>query len=147
MATRTGLILSLIVGAAVLAYQLTSRLSADAINVAVGVLCGIAASLPVALGLLIALTRQRETREDEYEHEADSYAEPPRRQGPAPHAPMSGYGSGYPPVIVVAPPQNQLPNPYAHLLPPGNLPPGSMHEPPISRDFKIIGGDDDTFDV
>jgi hypothetical protein len=48
----------------------------------------------------------------------------------------------------VTPPQNQLPNPYSNLLPPGTLPPGYMNEPPASRDFRIIGeDDDDTFDA
>jgi hypothetical protein len=102
---------------------------------------------------LLALTRRRNQEDEDYDDEPSVY---PERQSPyasSPRPSQPGYGQGYPqggypqggypPIIVVAPPQNQMPNPYGHLLPPG-----PMHEPPIARDFKIIGGeDDDTFDA
>ncbi len=134
MSGRTGLLFGLVFCAVALAYAIGSRLSAEAINVLVGVLCGIAASVPVSLGLLIALTRKRDERAEEeepvsgYPERVDPY--PPR----AAQAP-------YPPVIVVAPPQGQLPNPYG-----GYLPPGNMHEPPVARDFRVIGEDEDDWD-
>lgn len=52
-----------LVGGLVLAgvvYQILARVPTDALNVALGVMCGIGASIPVSLGLLIALTRQRQ---------------------------------------------------------------------------------------
>ncbi len=133
MSRRTGLLAALILGAAALAYGIGTRLSTETINILVGVMCGIAASVPVSLGLLIALTREREAPTEE-EDEVSGYPErispyPPRASQPP-----------YPPVIVVAPPQSQLPGPYG-----GYLPPGNMREPPMTRDFKIIGDDEDDF--
>ncbi len=132
MSARTGFLAALILGAAALAYAVGTRLSSETINILVGVLCGIAASVPVSLGLLIALTRERKPPAEEdvvssYPDQLSPY--PPR----APQQP-------YPPVIVVAPPQSQLPGPYG-----GYLPPGNMREPPMTRDFKIIGDDEDDF--
>ena len=115
---------------AIVVYQLTSRLSDQAVDIAVGVLCGIGASIPVSLGLLVALTRQRARAE--VEETTTTYPTAPPRK-PSTQA--------YPPVIVVSPQPGQLPPGYNNYLPPGN-----MHEPPASRDFRIIG-DDDTLDA
>jgi hypothetical protein len=134
MSLRAGIVLIAGAVAVTLAYQITTRMSQEALQVALGVTCGIAASIPVSLGLLMALLRQREPRGEYDEPAPEPYAGPvyaPRY----PQAPT-------PPVIVITPNQNQ-PNPYANYLPPGN-----MLEPPASRDFKIIGGeDDDTLDA
>lgn len=59
MVWRTGTILACIVAAGVLAYQIGARLSDEAIMTIAGVICGIFASIPVSIGLLIALTRGR----------------------------------------------------------------------------------------
>lgn len=136
MNTKTGVVLVLMMFAATLAYYIGSRMSADAINVFVGVMCGIAASVPVSLGLLIALTRPRERVEEE-----------PRTD----LHPMPTYGAPrpqMPQVIVVAPPQaqygqNQFPfnynqgaSPYANFA-------TTYNENVIeSRDWRIIGDDE-----
>lgn len=58
MIWRTGIVLAFILAAGVLAYQLGSRVSDEAILTIVGVLCGIMASIPVSIFLLVALTRE-----------------------------------------------------------------------------------------
>ncbi len=88
MSGKTGFILALILGAVALAYVIGSRLSAEAINILVGVLCGIAASVPVSLGLLIALTRRRDQA---VEPEAESSSYPERVDPYPPRAPQSPY--------------------------------------------------------
>jgi hypothetical protein len=140
MSAKTGLLLALICLGAALVFTVTSRMSEQAINVVVGLMCGVAASIPVSVGLLIALTRKRDAPVDS-EEESD-YPEPvypyPSR---SPRQP-------YPPVIVITPQQNQLPGPYAGLLPPGTFPPTySLNEPPMTRDFRVIGEDDDSLDA
>jgi hypothetical protein len=82
---KTGTTLGLISFGIAFAYYASNRLSTDALNLAVGVLCGIAASVPVSLGLLVALSRQRNpTDEDplpEYAHPTFAYGAA-RRQMP-----------------------------------------------------------------
>lgn len=130
MSAKTGGMIALILCAAVLAYVIGTRLSDEAINIIVGAICGIAATVPVSLGLLLALTRRR--AEPEEPEESRSYPEPIHTYAPR-HAPQN-----YPPVIVVASPQSQFPAPPARSLPSGN-----MYEMPAARDFKIIGDYDD----
>jgi hypothetical protein len=141
MSARTGLLLVLMISGAVLIYTVTARLSEQTIDVVVGLLCGVVASVPVSVGLLIALTRRHRDRIVEEEEAGGD---------PEPVAPYAGYQSRhpYPPVIVITPQQGQLPGPYAGLLPPGAMPFGyDMNEPPTARDFKIIGEDDDDVDA
>jgi hypothetical protein len=93
-----------------------TRMSSDAIAVLVGVVAGVAASIPTAL-LLMAVTRQRE---EEY---WEPYEEPYRAS---------------PPVIVVTPggttqPVPGYPAPYSYQGPP----PGS------GRQFRVMGYDDE----
>ena len=98
-----------LVGGLVLAtvvYQILARVPSDALNVALGVMCGIAASIPVSLGLLIALTRQREhanvTEVYDPEPEPARFVEQPMPlRIPQPSAPQ-------PQIIVIAPPQGQF---------------------------------------
>ena len=76
----------------------------------VGVLCGIVATIPITVGLLIALTRERAR----YLPDDDEYIDP----APAP-APYNVYRPAAPPqppqmpqqpqIIVVSPPQSRLP--------------------------------------
>lgn len=141
MSAKTGLLLALICCGAALVFTVTSRMSEEAINVVVGLICGVAASIPVSVGLLIALTRSREVP-DAAEDDGRDYPEPfypyPTR---SPRQP-------YPPVIVVTPQQSQLPAAFGGLLPPGAFPAGlSMNEPPLTRDFRLIGEDDDSLDA
>lgn len=144
MTWRIGIVLAFVVAAAVMAYQIGSRLSDEAIMTIVGVVCGIAASIPVSLGLLIALTRERVT------YASEEYVEPE----PAP-APYNIYRPAtpqhqmqQPQIIVVAPPQPTLTalgvpqnfSPYGNYLssPQMNALPAPMQE----RNFKIVGEDD-----
>ncbi len=132
MTSRTGFILALILCAAAFLYSIGSRLTDQAVNMIVGVLCGIAASIPVSVGLLVALTRRRAADEEDQEV-IETYPAHYPNVSPRPAQPA------YPPVIVVAPPQSPFPNSYSPMLPPGY----NMNEPPISRDFRIIGEDDE----
>ncbi len=140
MNVKTGAVLVLMAFAVTLAYSAGTRMSTEAINVAVGVVCGIVASVPVSLGLLIALTRQRERAAE---------PEPEPREGlyPAP-----SYGSPRPQtpqIIVVAPPQSQYSNgqptygyPYANPASGTNYPPTYNEEVIEGRDWRIIGDDE-----
>ncbi len=143
---KTGTGLAIVAFGVTLAYYVSSRLSTDALNMAVGVLCGMAASVPVSLGLLLAVLRQRGRDVDEDEAEAkDEFRDllPSGRQARA----MPGQPQA-PQIIVIAPPQGQYSAgqvPYAY--PPnmaGYAPYGSsMSEEVIDgRDWRIIGDDE-----
>lgn len=148
--TSTFLIGGLVLAAIV--YQILARVPSDALNVALGVLCGIGASIPVSLGLLIALTRRRQP-EDRGEW-ADPDSEPVRHiQQPVQRLPQPALPfqqTQQPQIIVVAPPQG----PYA----PGQYPQGipfptqwlNQQQYPFmqehagaidARDWRIIGED------
>jgi|GEM_PF-5845701 len=64
MLWRTGVILAFIIASIVLAIQIGERLSDAAMQTIAGVLCGIGASIPVSIGLLLALTRERKPGPD-----------------------------------------------------------------------------------
>ncbi len=104
--------------AVTLAVVVGTRLSSDAIAVLVGVVAGVAASIPTAL-LLIVVTRRRKEEDDD-----ETYYQDRRRDGP--------------PVIVVAPgsaPQTlpeYMGNYQAQLAPPTDR-----------RHFRVMGYDDD----
>ncbi len=138
MMWRTGIVLAVIIAAAVLAYQIGARLSDDAIMTIVGVACGIGASIPVSIGLLIALTRERSvSAAAEYEEPEPAPYQVYRSPMPPQAAPQS------PQIIVVAPPQQPLAQnftPYGNYLqPPLNT---ALPAPMQERTFKIIGEDD-----
>jgi hypothetical protein len=150
MRWRTGILLTCIVGAGVLAYQIGARLSDEAIMTIAGVSCGILASIPVSIGLLIALTRERAAylSNDDVESELEPAPAPynvyraPNPQPQFPHASPT-QAAQMPQIIVVAPPQQQLPS---HLLPYGNdstpqaVP--ALSAPMQERTFKIVGEED-----
>lgn len=138
MNAKTGILLALILAATVLTYQVSSRLSEQAMETIVGVSCGILAGIPVSLGLLVALLRRR-TRDD-YEDIEDVV---PSRYDEAPHAP-SPTRQPYPQVIVVAPPQNQMPGNFPNYSPPYSSPRDLLPAPEM-REFRIVG-EDDTLD-
>ncbi|HZQ09336.1 MAG TPA: hypothetical protein VFD70_22350 [Anaerolineae bacterium] len=106
MAKTGTLIVFSLIGAAIV-YQVVTRVSQDALNVALGVMCGIGASIPVSVGLMIAMTRQRQQAQAEYEWRDEeptpahllSDPMPQRIPQPAPQQPQ---------VIVIAPPQSQF---------------------------------------
>ncbi len=102
-----------------LAVIVGNRLSNEAIAVVVGAVCGISASIPVSVALVIAASRNW----GRIEKMPEQYA-PPR------------YPT-QPPVIVISPPQQQ-PSPYSGYGNQFYLPPGAP-EQGAPREFKIIG--------
>jgi hypothetical protein len=135
----------------VVAWRIDSRLSADAIGMALGVLFGVLAGLPVAL-LVLAANRRRDRREEE-----EAYGTPHGAQGRQRALPP-GYGypmPQQPPVIVLAghpgmmPQGNPNPNGYGQgygyeqpypqqqRMLPG--PQGMGQEMPQERRFKVVG--------
>jgi hypothetical protein len=116
---------------AALGVVIGTRLSSDAIAVLVGVIAGVAASIPCAL-LLMAVTRRRENRDDDlYDEEPERY--PARSYGDR--------GPNAPPVIVVT--QGQ---PTAQQLPPWASSPGNWNAwdngAPARRQFRVMGDDE-----
>lgn len=106
-----------------LAVVVGTRLSQDAIGVLVGVIAGVAASIPTALLLIAVMRRRDQDSEPEYYEE--------RRQNA-------------PPVIVVAP--GSAPQ----VLPqyPGMYPPPQLSAPQGSRrQFRVMGLDDEDPDA
>lgn len=151
MMWRIGILGAIIIAAAVMAYQIGSRLSDEAIMTIVGVACGIAASIPVSIGLLIALTRERATYAATSYSDASAYAEPEPEPEPyniyrspnPPHPQLPTQPSPPPQIIVVTPPQTQLPqnfSAYGNYLaaPQNNALPAPMQE----RTFRIVGEDE-----
>jgi hypothetical protein len=120
---RNGLILAGLAFAVALAIIIGNRLSDEAIAVVVGAICGISASIPVSLALVIAASknwgRDEGPREIGYDYGAHRYTPQP------------------PQILVVSPPP-PAPSPYGFAPSPYYLPPGA---PDIGapREFKIIG--------
>ncbi len=138
MSVRIGTVLVLMAFAVTLAYSAGTRMSTEAINVAVGVMCGIVASVPVSLGLLVALTRQRDSTQPDEPREDLNLA--PRYDNARPQTPQ---------IIVVAPPQSQYPNgqspygyPYSGTTSYSNYPPTYNEDVIEGRDWRIIGDDE-----
>jgi hypothetical protein len=103
-----------------LAVVIGQRMSADAMAVVVGIVCGVAASVPTSL-LIVFVTgrRWREVRGEE-----------------------SGQRSPYPPVIVVNPGQGvggASQHPGAYLPPPA--------PPSTPRQFRVVGEDENLFEA
>ena len=121
---RNGIILAGIAFAVALAVIVGNRLSDEAMAVVVGAVCGISASIPVSLALVIAASRnwgrEEGPREVGYDYSSHRYAPQP------------------PQILVVSPPQQPAPSPYGFSSNPYYLPPGA---PDIGapREFKIIG--------
>ena len=121
---RTVLVVIIVVGS-VAVWRLGSRLSADAVGLAVGVLLGVLASIPASLLILASSRRREEPAEEEHWSE-------PRQERMTPLY--------QPPVIVLAgqgalPPAQQLPAP-------GHAPAPPIHgwpQPATARQFKIVG--------
>jgi hypothetical protein len=116
-------LLAIVVIGCVAAWRLGSRLSADAVGMAVGILLGVLASIPTSL-LILANSRRREGRDDEQWERVAPERTPPIYQ---------------PPVIVLtghAPP----------MQPPMITPSSSAGQPieawpqrASARQFKIVG--------
>jgi len=138
MLLRIALVVGFVLGTAAFAYQIGSRLSDEAVMTLLGVVCGIVAGIPVSIGLIIALTRERNAY---YADEEDAYYEPALPAYPS-YRPAPTPQPQAPQIIVVAPPQGQFaPNPAGYpnyLLPP----PSAATMPMQERNFKIVGEDD-----
>ena len=124
----------------VMAWRIGERLSADAIGMALGVLFGIVAGLPVAL-LVLAANRRRGERETSERTEGrqrqlpQGYAYP--MQQPPPVIVLAGHGSP------------QMPNGYGYER--GQMPPPypalPMHQDaPQERRFKVVGEQEEWID-
>lgn len=118
---KNGIIFVGVAFAVALAAFIGNRLSNDALAVIVGATCGISASIPVTIGLVIAASRnwgrEEPLREIGYDYGANRYAPQP-------------------PMVIFAPPQPQLPYGY-----PQNQYVAPMNAPALGapREFKIIG--------
>jgi hypothetical protein len=95
------------------------QMSAEAMAVVVGVVCGVAAGIPTSILLLAVFGRRDRMRMEELERQA-------RQQS-------------YPPVVVVqgGAPQGLPPGP-----PQGGYWPSPMPGPIETRQFHVVGGDD-----
>jgi len=105
--------------AVTLAVVVGKQMSAEAMAVVVGVVCGVAAAVPTSVLLVVVLTRGERRRAQDEDH----------RQA------RSGQ---YPPVVVI-----QGGGPQA--LPPGaqgGYWPGTMPGPGGERRFQVVGGDE-----
>ncbi|HRW04302.1 MAG TPA: hypothetical protein P5121_04360 [Caldilineaceae bacterium] len=128
------------------AWRIGGQLSSDAIGMALGVLFGVLAGLPVAL-LVLASNRRRERQDDD-----DRYGGYPGQQGRQQRALPPGYGYPMPvqqpPVIVLAGSPGGMqqgngngygynqPYPPQHMLPgPG----GMQQEMPQERRYRVVG--------
>ena len=101
-----------------LAVIVGKQMSAEAMAVVVGVVCGVAAGIPTSILLLVVFGRRDRMRMEEMERQA-------RQQS-------------YPPVVVV---QGGAPQ----ALPPGpqgGYWPAPMPGPTDSRQFHVVGGED-----
>ncbi|GIL15201.1 MAG: hypothetical protein BroJett039_03740 [Chloroflexota bacterium] len=144
---KTGTLLLVGIALAAIAYQIIERVPSDALNVALGVACGVGASIPVMLGLLLALWRERQSVDTDA---AIVEPEPARLRAQSLPASMPLPAAQPPPQIIVLAPQGQ----YAQ----GQLPQGFpmpaqwlnqtqypfMHEQPNAvdaREWRIIGDD------
>ncbi len=114
---QVGVTLGLIF-AITLAIVIGKRMSTEALAVVVGVVCGVAASIPTSLLLLVAISRRERQNAEEAWRRAGQGNQPPVVviQGGSPQALPQGPQAGYWPAPA----------------------PG----PPASRQFHVVGGDD-----
>jgi hypothetical protein len=114
---QTGAVFALVFGVT-LAVFVGRQMTAEAMAVVVGVVCGVAAGIPTSLLLLAALTR----RDRQHEEELD----------------QQQAGRTYPPVVVIQGGNPQtLPN-----GPQAGYWPALQAAPPVQRQFHVVGGDD-----
>lgn len=107
-----------LVFAITLAIVVGKKMSAEAMAVVVGIVCGVAAAIPTSVLLLVVLTRRDRQQLDDVEVRSRQYGSPPVVviQGGAPQALPPGPQAGYWPA-----PQ-----------------PG----PTVNREFHVVGGED-----
>ena len=144
MLWRNGIILAFIFGAGVMAYQIGARLSDEAITTIAGVVCGVFATIPISVGLLIALTRERPAEVEAEYIDIKPAPEPYQVYRPSPPPAPPAQIPPQPQIIVVAPPNAPLSQnyfPYGSYAPPPSAP--ALPAPMQERTFKIIGEQDD----
>ena len=125
---RNGIVLVGMAFAVTLAIAVANRLSEQALAVAVGALCGMAASVAVSIAFVIAMHRN-------WGRPQTIVQEAPRQPGSEP--PRFPQAQPQQPIIVIAPPQ-----PGASAYPYSNAPyfyPPQSDEAQSGREFKIIG--------
>lgn len=111
-------ILLAVVFVVTLAIVVGKRMSAEAMAVVVGIVCGVAASIPTSVLLLLAVSRRERQSQD--------------------NRSQAGMERSYPPVVVVQ--GGGQPG-----LPPGGGAgywPSALNGPSAQRDFHVVGGDD-----
>lgn len=115
---RQALLVVGLIFAIALAVVVGKKMSAEAMAVVVGVVCGVAAAIPTSILLLVVFTRRDRQQLDEMESRTRQHASPPVVviQGGAPQALPPGPQAGYWPAAQ----------------------PG----PAVNRDFHVVGGDD-----
>jgi hypothetical protein len=134
--------LTLLIIGGFLAWLFASRLSADALGMAVGLVFGVLAGVPTAL-LVLAANRRRSVDDDDEEEE------PTPRYGMTHGAPAFPY---QPPVIVVTSPQaaGQWPGPptvdSVGYPVRGALPGPGAASAPRDRVFKVVGEKEEWLD-
>lgn len=101
---KSGTLLIIALFVAAIAYQVLERVPSDALTVALGVTCGIAASVPVTLGLLIVLLRRRDA---DAQADWDDREPTPARAVPTPVQPRYAQPALPPPQIIVLAPNGQ----------------------------------------
>lgn len=115
--------------AVTVAVLVGNRLSDQALAVLAGSVCGVGAAIPTSL-IILAVSRWRDRPRDT----------------PHPFSPVNPLNypyqqhPGYPPVIVVAPPQGQLPQW-------GGSPYPTPFGPPVEREFTVVGGQGEQDDL
>lgn len=144
------IVLSGLVFVGVAGWRISEQLSADAIGMALGVLFGVLAGLPVAL-LVLASNRRQERR---YSDEEQVRSARQRQQPPMPQQYSYFPQPQQPPVIVVAGPPGaygqgngygyeQGPPRQQRMLP---GPQGMYAEVPPERRFKVVGETEEWID-
>ena len=124
---------AIVAGCVTLAVMIGQRMSTDAMAVVIGVVFGVAASIPTSL-LVVAATRGRR--------------EEPRRPGPDPRPAVTAP----PQIYVVTPPMhhpNQTAAPwfgYGGIVPQLLPPQGDFLSAESSRRFKVVGEDEHWLD-
>lgn len=115
---RQALLVVGLVFAIALAIVVGKKMSAEAMAVVVGIVCGVAAAIPTSILLLVVFTRRDRQQLDDMEARS-------RQQG-------------YPPVVVIqgGAPQALPPGPQAGYWP------AAQPGPAVNREFHVVGGDD-----